>query len=196
MEEKANMILKNTIKAGVPERFSSRVFGNYDAKTNPQAHAKSAAWLYAKNFPDVLKAGTSMIFCGSPGTGKTHLACAVANHITAQGYEPLFISIIKAVRRVKETYRRDSKVTEQQVIDHFVSFDLLILDEVGVQFGSKAEEIIVFEIINTRYEKMKPTLIISNLPPGGMAKYLGPRVVDRMKENDGAVVAFDWISHR
>ena len=45
----------------------------------------------------------------------------------------------------------------------FIRPDLLILDEVGVQFGSETEKMILFEIINGRYEQLKPTIVISNL---------------------------------
>ena len=44
----------------------------------------------------------------------------------------------------------------------FIRPDLLILDEVGVQFGSETEKMILFEIINGRYEQLKPTIVISN----------------------------------
>lgn len=137
-----------------------------------------------------------MIFCGTPGTGKTHLACSIANYLVAEDYSPLFISVIKAIRRIKETYRRDSVFKEQDIFDRFTSFDLLILDEIGVQFGTRAEEMIVTEIINERYEANKPTILISNLPVDGLAKYLKPRVMERMEENGGIIVAFDWKSHR
>ena len=74
--------------------------------------------------------------------------------------------------------------------------DLLILDEVGVQFGSDAEKLILFEIINTRYQDMKPTILISNLTLVELGKYIGERVVDRMREGGGAILSFDWDSYR
>lgn len=188
--------IKKIIKAGVPDRFRGRVFGNYKTETGPQQHALKAAHMYAKNFKEALNVGASMIFCGGPGTGKTHLACAIANYLIAEDYDPLFISVIKAVRGVKETYRNDSELKEQEVIDKFISVDLLIFDEVGVQFGSKTEEMIVFEIINGRYEEIKPTIIISNYNLNGLEKYLGARVMDRLKEGGGIVVPFDWKSYR
>src|SRR5690606_23131134 len=100
------------------------------------------------------------------------------------------------IRAVKDTYRRDSTQTEAEAIASFVTPDLLILDEVGVQFGSDTEKLILFEIINGRYESMKPTIVISNLAIGELEAYLGERAFDRLREGGGKAVVFDWPSYR
>lgn len=108
----------------------------------------------------------------------------------------MFTSVIRAVRSVKETFGKGVERTEAQVLRDLVEPDLLILDEVGVQFGSDAEKLILFEIINGRYESRRPTIIISNLAIGELEKYLGARAVDRLREGGGKVVVFDWESYR
>ena len=102
------------------------------------------------------------MFCGGVGAGKTHLAVGIAHRLMEQGRIAVFTSVINAIRRVKDTYRRDSGQSEAQVVAGFIRPDLLILDEVGVQFGSETEKMILFEIINGRYEQLKPTIVISN----------------------------------
>ena len=102
------------------------------------------------------------MFCGGVGAGKTHLAVGIAHRLMEQGRIAVFTSVINAIRRVKDTYRRDSGQS-RQVVAGFIRPDLLILDEVGVQFGSETEKMILFEIINGRYEQLKPTIVISNL---------------------------------
>ena len=72
---------------------------------------------------------------------------------------------------------------------------LLIIDEIGVQYGTDSERNILFEVINDRYEDMLPTIMISNLPLNELAPLLGERVVDRMLEG-GAVLSFNWPSYR
>jgi DNA replication protein DnaC len=78
----------------------------------------------------------------------------------------------------------------------FAQVDLLILDEVGVQFGTEFEKVIITDIINRRYSDMRPTIIMSNLTSDELSEYLGARVVDRMYEGGGGVLAFDWESYR
>lgn len=64
----------------------------------------------------------------------------------------------------------------------YIAPNLLVIDEIGVQFGSEAEKIILFEIINERYEAMKPTILISNLSQQELGAYVSERIVDRMRE--------------
>lgn len=183
-------------RAAIPLRFSARTFKDYSAAGDGQARALAVAQRYADGFAASLETGRSMMFVGKPGTGKTHLAVAIANKILRKGYSALFASVMQATRRVKECYRPGSQKTETDVIRDFASPDLLILDEVGVQFGSETERMIIFEIINERYENLKPTILISNENEDGLKKYIGERVFDRMLENGGGVLVFDWDSHR
>jgi DNA replication protein DnaC len=181
--------------AAIPPRFVNRTFENYHAD-GVQQKALDTSKRYAENFPECLEAGRSLMFVGKPGTGKTHLAIAIANAIMQQGYTALFTSVIQATRRVKECYRAGASKTESEVITSFSVPDLLILDEVGVQFGTDTERMIIFEIINCRYENLKPTILISNEDESGLKTYIGERVFDRMLENKGGVLVFDWGSYR
>lgn len=97
---------------------------------------------------------------------------------------------------VKDTYRRDSDTSESEIIKRLAFPHLLIIDEIGVQYGSDAEKNILFDIINERYESLRPTILISNLNLPKLAEYAGDRVIDRMKEGGGKVLIFDWKSHR
>lgn len=189
-------------RAGIPPRFLERTLENYQADTAGQRVALAAARRYAASFSDALKRGTCMIFAGNVGTGKTHLACGIAREVMRHGYTALFVTVSEAIRAVRSTWRRDAERSEEQVLREFTAVDLLILDEVGVQFGTEAEQVTLFEIINRRYAHLRPTLILSNLPvqsdSGGptLRDYLGERAFDRLREGDGKLIAFDWQSYR
>lgn len=183
-------------RAGIPPRFRNRTFATYQADIPAQGKALKLVRGYAEGFDQALSTGAGLILCGSPGTGKTHLACALANLLLPQEHTVVFAGVAAAVRRVKETYRRDSQQSEQQAIEAFIEPDLLILDEVGVQFGSETEKFILFEILNGRYEQMRPSVLISNLQRAELVRYVGERVMDRLQEGGGALVAFDWESYR
>lgn len=187
--------LKRFEGVGVPLRFQARTFANYRAANDKQQQALKLAQGYADNFKTVQANGASLIFCGSPGTGKTHLAAAIANQLYAD-HLVLFRGVLAAVRHVKNAWNRKSEQSEADAIADLVKPDLLILDDVGVQFGSEAEKIILFEIINGRYEQMKPTIITANLTRAELNQYLGERVMDRLTEGGGAIIAFDWNSYR
>lgn len=182
--------------AGIPLRFKDHSFNTFKVTNEEQGIKLGRCEEYAKNFSQKLKNGTSMIFCGKTGTGKTHLACSIANEIILKGNNAVFMNVLKMMRQVKDTWSSRTGKKEQEAIDWFLKPDLLILDEVGVQFGSDAEKMILFEILNERYQNMKPTILISNLLPANLQEYVGERVMDRMKENGGRILQFEGKSSR
>ncbi len=183
--------------ACIPVRFRDRTFESYKVETPEQKYAHDFAKQYAESFQKIKKTGTSAIFYGEPGTGKTHLSCAIAKHIMDKfDATVLFITALRAIRRIKSTWHHLSKETENDAVDALTYPDLLIIDEIGVQFGSDTEQMYLFDILNQRYENNKPTIILSNCDKDEIKRYLGDRVFDRMKEDGGSVIAFSWESHR
>lgn len=183
--------------SALPPRYLTRTFDNYRAETDGQMKALAVTKRYADNFDHCLETGAGMILAGRPGTGKTHLACAIANQLIQEGRTALFITVAAMLRMIRETYgNRDGGKTEQQVINELRQIDLLIIDEVGVQRGTEAEEHLLFEVLNERNAYYRPTVMISNLNAKEMTAYVGERSMDRMREGGGKFVAFDWDSYR
>lgn len=182
--------------AGIPERFHSRTLASYTASNDGQRRALAFATEYADNFAAVEASGRSAIFCGKPGTGKTHLAVGVGLYVMACHKLVMFTTVQRMVRRVKDAWRKDASESESDVIALLVQPDLLILDEIGVQFGTEFEKNLMFDVLNERYEKRRPTLLLSNLTAQEVKAFLGERVYDRLREDGGQAVSFDWVSHR
>ncbi len=183
-------------EAGIPERFRDRRLATYGAKLPGQQRALDFAKAYAANFDEICKTGRSALFIGLPGTGKTHLAVGIGLEVMERGRTVLFTTVMRAVRRVKGTWGRNSRESESEAIAALVFPDLLILDEVGVQFGSDTEKLMLFDILNERYERRRPTILMSNLPLDEVSAYLGERVFDRLREDGGEFISFTWESHR
>jgi DNA replication protein DnaC len=103
--------------------------------------------------------------------------------------------VAEAMTLIRETYDNDTKRTERQAVLDLVEPDLLILDEVGLQKNSDWEHEKLYEIINGRYEREKPMIVMSNEDIDGLRAFLGERCVDRLREK-GKALAFDWQSYR
>lgn len=181
--------------AGIPKRFKNKSLDNYESCPRSRK-AYEACKRYSQKLDWVQENGTSLIFCGKPGTGKTHLSIGIMQEAIRKGVDVRYSTVIEMIRDVKDTYSRGAEKTEKQVIDYFSSISILVLDEVGMQIGSDTEKLILSEIINNRYADIKPTILISNLGISELKAYLGDRIFDRMKEGGGTVFAFDWESKR
>lgn len=192
--EKQERLERKLNAVGIPNRFRGKYFSNYIADTSSKKKALETAKAFADDFQDHFERGTTAIFSGTPGTGKSHLALAVASQIMDR-YTAFYINALDAIRMVRDTWRRDSERSETEVLKTFGEIDLLIIDEVGNQYGTEGEQVIMFDIINRRYRDQMPTILLSNLGQKGLKEYLGDRSFDRLRE-DGIWVAFDWESYR
>ena len=179
----------------VPPRFQGKTLQNYV----PNEHSKELYDFcldYAANLKARITNGTSIILSGRPGTGKTHLACALVMEAKRQGFSGLFTSVAKLVRQVRDTWASGSEVTESEVLDRYIKLDLLVIDEVGVQAGSDNERNILFSVINGRYEEMRPTILLSNEPLSKVKELIGERAFDRFREGGGRAFACKWDTYR
>lgn len=178
--------------SGIPLRFQSSSFDNFK-----KTKEKDIVLEYVKDFQEKKKSGTSLVFCGTTGTGKTHLSAALSFYLIEKFQTKiLYTKAFDVLREVKDTYNRKAEKTFSSVQKKHTEVDLLIIDEVGVQFGTDTEKQILFEIVNERYENMKPTILVTNLSLANLKDFAGDRVIDRMKENGGKVIVFSGESFR
>lgn len=180
----------------VPEKYLTRELSNYRPQGAEQEKALAACTEFAENFSEYRSSGGSLIFIGSPGTGKTHLSCAIANHVMRNGYTAAFVKVSEMIRAIRKTYRRDSQDDEQQVIDRYSQVDFLVLDEVGLQRGTDDEQNYITEIIDNRVNAWRPTILITNLSSDEMKELLGVRAWDRLLEGRSKMIKFEWGSYR
>lgn len=184
--------------AGIPERFKTRTLDTYCVNVNNPKQQKIFNFCkdYAANFQQIRKTGQSFMMLGTVGTGKTHLSIGVALEVMRNGNSAVFSSASKIFRAIKDTYHKGSHQKESEVMAIYTQCDLLIIDEVGVQRGSDFEKETFFDVINERYENMRPTIILSNLTIEEIKVFLGERVFDRLRENGGKAFLLDWPSYR
>lgn len=179
------------LNAGISKRNLYKGFDSYIASSDGQGKALNQCKKYVDNFPNV----NNMLMLGSVGTGKTLLACSIIENLIDK-HECWIRKAVDIFRDIKETYSNDNNLTEARVIKRLTKLPLLIIDEVGMQFNSEMEKLLIFDIIDGRYQNMLPTVLISNLDVDGITNVIGARCMDRLRDGGGSVIAFDWESAR
>ncbi len=182
---------------GIPQRFRHCSFENYRAKIDGQRLALDLCRAYVDQFEENLSAGRCLLMLGNFGNGKTHLGCAVlASVVSRYGVTALYAPAPDIISAIKATFSKTSSDTEQEILNDLATVDLLLIDELGAQSGTEFERHSLHTIIDSRYRQMLPTIITSNQPAPELAAYIGDRALDRLRENGGQAIAFDWESHR
>ncbi len=181
--------------ASIPARYRTCDFVNYLAETPAQKAALRICREYAEHFEQNAAEGRGLILQGNHGTGKNHLAAAIARKVLSLGRTVLFATVREIVSRIRETWSGDAGPSEREIIRGFAEVDLLILDEVGRQYGTDSERIHLFEIIDRRYREMRPTIVLSNETPAGIEACLGRAAYDRLCHHV-TLVQFPWSSYR
>lgn len=195
------------VGSGITPRFADCTFGNYRDTTPAMSEALEKCLGYATDFGQHYQAGRNLLLTGNVGTGKTHLACSIVRQVIGLNAIAVITTAAEIIRVFKRSMARESGYTEGDVIDELASFDLLVIDEVGAQAGTAYELAVLHEVIDRRYQLVKPSVLISNLPATArqdvdgkatpsLEQYIGARALDRLRENGALLAGFTWASAR
>jgi DNA replication protein DnaC len=174
-------MLEGLIKgSGLGEKFTNKTFDNYiPDKVNRKSYDKCLK--YAENYKPL--PGDGLFISGPVGTGKTHLAAAIANYIMRKYYSSVkFVSMNTVLANLRSSFREDSSVSETEIIRKLVNVQLLVLDDLGKESTSEWSTSIIYSIINGRYERNKPIIITTNYSPEMLEKKVGDATVSRIIE--------------
>jgi DNA replication protein DnaC len=187
------------VGSGITPRFRDSTLDAFQIPDGNAAMVKALVKCrgYAENFPDHYRAGRAALLVGNIGTGKTHLASGVVQHVIREhGARAVITSAAEIVRVAKGVMRKGAQYTDRDVIDELASFDLLVIDEVGAQAGTEYERSLMHEVIDRRYQLVLPTVLVSNLTIEQLTAFIGERALDRLRQGDGIQVGFTWGSVR
>lgn len=186
--------------SGFSPRYREKTFENFRIEgpgETQMLQLRDRCRDFADNFEEHVKRGKWMLFYGPCGTGKGHLAAAIGNQIMRENKGAvLFRKYIELVSQIKTAWRGEGDLTETQIIEATRACDLLILDEIGVQFDTNAERVLLYRILDYRYEHLRPMILTTNLTEKQLEKVAGVRVLDRLYEEPNEILFFNWPSYR
>lgn len=182
-EEAERNCKQRIVETRMPLEYQTKDFSTFIQETDSQKAAFKLARRFVKGWEKAKAGGYGLLFLGSCGTGKTHLACAIMIELLKEyafSY-PRYYKASEIFSSVRSTYQAGSTTNEEETLKFFSSIQLLVIDEVGVQKGSEAEKRILFSILDNRVTSNKPTILMSNLGPKALEELLGDRLYDRVR---------------
>lgn len=155
-------------------RFQSRTFDSFKEEENQEAKQKCLDYLRTYEGSE----RNSLLIVGNYGTGKTHLACAIANKLIDEGIPILFDTFSGYLEKLKAEF----DTTKRCCLENMKSVSVLFIDDIGKEKQTEWTRSIMFDIINTRYEDLLPTIITSNISGKELEEYLGGATYSRLCE--------------
>lgn len=151
-------------RSGLDERLS---LVDFDWRFNPKLPRSACFELHTLKF---IGEGANALIIGKPGTGKSHVAKAVAYQATLQGYDARYLEADTEFARY--ALASDSERTE--LLKDWVTPDLIILDDLFLarRISEHAAEVLQ-AIVHQRYKLRRSIVITSNRVVQDWGKYLG-----------------------
>ena len=120
-----------------------------------------------RNFAEALKTAQDyaenpdgwLVLTGPSGTGKTHLAAAIANRCIERQQTAFFIMVADLLDHLRAAYAPESDTSYDELFEQVRNVPLLILDDLGVHSATPWAQEKLFQIINHRYNNILPTVV-------------------------------------
>ncbi len=175
----------------VPEEMRQRMtFANFDVRGGRNASRKDQESLQrAKQAAETFAAGPEgwLLFTGPRGSGKTHLAIAVAGESLTQGRPVFFAFVPSLLDHLRSTFSPDSHVRYDELFEQLQTAPLLILDDLGAESSTPWAEDKLYQIIVHRHEARLPT-VITNAFSLEELEEAKPRIASRLVDS----MVVDW----
>ena len=165
-------------KAGIPEPL---VIETYPFDQQPKLNKKKIMALY--DSLSFMTGHQNIIWLGRTGCGKTGLATGFLIHAINQGYTGRYVLFAELIAQL---YQSVADHSEQKILRKYLSYETLLIDEVGYIEVEPVQVGLFFTLMQKRHKK-KPTLITSNLgfsEWGSFLKndHLTAALIDRLTE--------------
>lgn len=125
-----------------------------------QANSLQQAYNSAQNFAGIQKGW--LLLTGGYGSGKTHLAAAIANQSVSMGTPTIFLTVPDLLDWLRSSFSGSADSDYEERFNEIRNAVLLVMDDFGTQSSTPWAEEKLFQIINSRYINRLPTVITSN----------------------------------
>jgi len=181
----------------LPPKFLERTLGGYRAYSPAQQRALLRARRFVDEFVPGATGQRALLFCGPPGTGKTHLLAGMLRELAARtGVRGRYEEFFLLLSDIRDGFSRG--LSSREWLEPLRQVDVLAIDEIGKGGKNRDfEQGILDEVLSVRYNAGRPTLLATNYPRPGtvgwefradgqsaenLEQRVGPRIYSRLHE--------------
>lgn len=169
--------------SGLGSLAKTQSFDNFDLSyySGEARETVAHAFRTLKDFAENFDGGEqkSFLLVGASGLGKTHLSTAVAKTVIDRGYRVVYNTIDRIIDDFQAERFRDL-MTYDELADTYFDCDLLVVDDLGCEMQNQFSVNCVYNIINTRLNSGKATIINSNLTSEELRRFYYDRITSRL----------------
>jgi DNA replication protein DnaC len=148
------------LAAAIPERYRICNFENFNELNAFLINAKNRAREFVDAYPSV---DAGLLLLGPAGVGKTHLACAVLSELVLRkGASAIYIDFSDLLMKIQTSFRPDAEASKESILQPYADAELLVLDELGASKPHPWVLDVLYNLLNTRYNRKKVTIVTSN----------------------------------
>ncbi|MDU2290789.1 MAG: ATP-binding protein [Clostridium celatum] len=161
-----------------------KTFKTYEPWNFLTKNMKGATTNYYLRFKDIEKTKhNSILFCGQPGAGKTHLSIALANNfIKKDGKKVVYMPYRSVITTLKQNIL--DKEYYKKLVSKYKMAEILLIDDLFKGKVNETDINIMFEIINHRYINKLPIIVSTEYLVEEMLSFdeaIGSRIYEMSK---------------
>lgn len=122
----------------------------------------------------------SILLMGGTGLGKTHLSSAVARGVIEKGFDVFYTGAIDLFSTFETDRFKNYAGGANELIERYFESDLLIIDDLGTEMINSFSVSVLFNLLNDRLSRKKPTLISTNLLKEDIQNKYSDRITSRL----------------
>lgn len=174
--------------SGVGSMLREQTFDAFDLsyyEHDPVAH-KRMTQIYHKmhQYADAFNPATSgsLVLFGDTGLGKTHLSSAVARAVIDKGYDVYYVTAVGLLAEFEARRFGSASIGDADNDDptRCYATDLLIIDDLGTEVNNQFTSSVLYDLINTRLIRRRPTIISTNLAQDEFRRRYYDRITSRV----------------